>query len=271
MRPPVPTATGPATILLAAGLVVGFATGCGPDATPPASVDDGDRDTRDARARLAAHAAAAQDRAGVMSYDLTAPQQPDRTVMVVLGADGTWRVDVPLAALDGTTDVAVARTNAGLFHCALPTADDTADRDTADQRPSPGCVQVDQLDASVDPRVPHVFTDWLEVLTDRGAALAVTAAQPPDGVTGECFAVEHAAASLEPPLDAGLYCFDGNGTLTGARLGFGTLVLAEQGEVVLPTVELPYQVVDRDPVPLVAPPPPSPSPSASPSAPPAEP
>jgi hypothetical protein len=201
-----------------------------------------------ARAELAARAAAAQDLAGVRLYTLASPGRPDRTIMVVRARDGGWRVDVPGGALGGEVDVSIIGTPGGMFHCALAASPEQTE-----------CAQVKALDPAADPRVQHVFTDWLDVLRDRSAAVAVAAAPSPPGARGRCFAVQPSAASLLAPLDAGVYCFDPDGTLTAAQLELGELRLASDGGPVPPSVELPGPVVDRRPLPT-APPPPSATP-----------
>ncbi|WP_238454036.1 hypothetical protein [Micromonospora sp. ATA51] len=72
----------------------------------------------------------------------------------------------------------------------------------------------------------HPFTDWLEVLTDRRAPLAVSPATTPTGATGQCYSVESTSASLNAPLDVGIYCYRPDGTPTAVRADFGTLRLA---------------------------------------------
>jgi hypothetical protein len=210
-----------------------------------------------ARAQLAARAAAAQDRRMVATYRLSKPEQPDRTVRVTLATDRTWRVDVSGGALGGTADVSVARTKEGLYQCALP---------SVDQVVQAGCVRVGGPDARLasayDPRVQHAFTDSLTVLTDQRAALAVSPARPANGLVGACYSVESSSASLAAPLDLGVYCYAEDGTLTGATLGFGTLVLDGSPGAAPATVALPGPVVNGDPLPTATP---SPSVSASPS------
>jgi hypothetical protein len=228
-----------------------------------------------ARARLAARAAAAQDRRMVASYRLSTPDLPDRTVSVTLAIDGTWRVDVAHGALGATTDVAVARSKEGLHQCALAAAGQPAPSSQppssqpvpAGQSAPAGCVRVTRLGSRYDPRVQHVFTDWLAALTDQRAALAVSPAKAIKDVRGECFSVESSSASLPAPLDLGIYCFDQDGTLTGAALGFGTLVLDGAPGPAPATVSLPGPVVTGTPLPMASPSPSAPaSPSGSPSA-----
>jgi hypothetical protein len=230
------------------------AAGCAAGGEPPPLPSDSPAPAPPARAELAARAAAAQDLVGVTVYTLVTRGRPDRTVLVVRAADGSWRVDVPGGALGGTADVSIVSTEAGMFHCALATP------------PEPGsCVRVEALGPEVDPRVQHVFTDWLDVFTDRSAAVAVAPATRPSGVGGSCFAVQPSAASLEAPLDAGIYCFHPDGTLTGASLELGELTLASDGGAPPPTIDLPGPVVDGRPLPTASPTPP-PSPTATPTA-----
>lgn len=136
--------------------------------TSPPSSDPAPAAIDSAREELAALAAAAQDRHFTARYTLTG-DGPDRTITVTSANDGTWRVDVPGGALGGTVDVSFAGTTDGLFQCGLPSA----------SRPEPAsCVRLgdpdDTVPSRLDPRVQHPFTDWLEVLTDRLAPLAVS-------------------------------------------------------------------------------------------------
>jgi hypothetical protein len=250
---------GPLTLTGCALALVGclFAlAGCGGEA--PAASTGADSPSpvatapTSARAQLAARAAAAQDRRMVATYRLSTPHLPDRTVSVTLATDGTWRVDVARGALGGTTDVAVAKVKDGLYQCALP---------ATGQPVTAGCVRVSGLKSHYDPRVEHAFTDWLSVLTDPRAAIAVSSAKAIKGVRGACFSVESSSASLAAPLDLGVYCFDQDGTLTGAALGLGTLVLDGTPRPAPDSVSLPGPVVSGSPLPTA-----SPSPSASASA-----
>jgi hypothetical protein len=206
----------------------------------------------DARAQLAALAAAAEDRHLVAFYTLSGAGRANRTVALTSAADGTWRVDVPGGALGGTADVAIAQTRDGVFQCALASA----------QRPDPTtCVRVaapdHALSASIDPRVQHVFTDWQVVLTDRQASLSVSTTPPLPNARGACFSVDSTAASLSAPLDVGIYCFDTDGTLTAARVAFGTLLLTGTPTAAPPTVTLPGPVVPGPALRTAAPPTPT--------------
>jgi hypothetical protein len=190
--------------------------------------------------------AAAQDKRYVAGYTLTTKGRAPRLVTVTVALDGSWLVSIPGGALGGTTDVAVADSTAGLFQCATG-----------------GCVKVasarGRLPARYDPRVQHVFTDWLGVLADRQVALAVDAAAGLPGSRGQCFSVEPSSASLAAPLDPGIYCYANDGTLTAAALGLGTLVLSGTPSPAPPTAALPGPVVARDPLPVAGAPPASPS------------
>ncbi|MEH0969862.1 hypothetical protein V6U77_01790 [Micromonospora sp. CPCC 205546] len=212
-----------------------------------------------ARDELAALAAAAQDRHLVASYTLRAAGSPDRTILVTSANDGSWRVDVPGGALGGSADVSFAATADGLFQCALPSV----------TRPEPAaCVRLGDRDAAVprrlDPRVQHPFTDWLAVLTDRRAPLAVSPAQPPPGASGACYSVETTSASINAPLDVGIYCYGPDGTPTAVRTAFGTLILAGTPAPAPATVQLAGPVVDAEPL-GTATPEPAPEPSTEPT------
>lgn len=237
----------------AVGLVVPvLLTACAADPAPP---DPGPGTVAvpsaadQARDQLAARAAAAEDRHLTALYTLTASGRPPRTVSVTEAADGTWRVDIPGGALGGAADVAIARIRDGLFQCALQSA----------VRPDPPtCVRVADRDGSlpagIDPRVQHLFTDWRDILTRREAPLSIGASRPLPGTTGSCFSVDTTSASLAAPLDVGIYCYLPDGTLTGARLGFGTLVLAGAPTAGPATITLPGPVVAADPLATTAPP-----------------
>jgi hypothetical protein len=243
--------------LLGAAVAVGGFTACGSGAAPdPVAAQAPPTDRPDARAQLAALAAAAQDRRYTAAYTLKAADRPDRTVTVTLATDGSWRVDIPGGALGGTADVSVARTGAGLFQCALSSGT------------TPGastCSRIGgskaRLGAAIDPEVQHPFIDVRSVLTDPGAPLAVSTSEPLPGASGACYSVETTTASVTAPLDVGIYCYDPDGTLTGARLAYGTLLLA--GTPVTPpaAVDLPGPVTTAPPLGMATPPPPSPSPS----------
>ncbi|GGM31261.1 MULTISPECIES: hypothetical protein [Micromonospora] len=215
---------------------------------PPGGSVPGDLDA--ARDELAARAAAAQDRHFTAGYALRTPGHPDRSVTVTSAADGTWRVDVTYqvdpadidpADTDQVVDVSLAATGDGLYRCVLPSADRLA-----------GCVRLgdptDVLPHRLDPRVQHPFTDWLAVLTDRRAPLAVSRARPLPGVTGGCYAVESTSAALLPALDPGVYCYQPDGTLTAARTGTGTLTLATPPGPAPATVQLAGPVTDATPL-----------------------
>ncbi|MEV4758922.1 hypothetical protein AB0J86_28035 [Micromonospora sp. NPDC049559] len=234
-------------------LVTSCDSGSPPDPTPSDSPPPtGGEQVDAARDRLAALAAAAEDRHLVASYRLTTEGRAERTVTLTAAADGTWRVDIPGGALGGTADVAMAQTHDGVFQCAL----------TSTQRPEPPtCVRVaapDQQPASrVDPRVQHLFTDWLGVLTDRQAPLSVSPARTLPGARGTCFSVDSTSASLSAPLDVGIYCYDQDGTLTAARLALGTLLLVGTPAAAPPTITLPGPVTGGEALGMTAPPTPT--------------
>jgi len=245
---PVQTVAAVLCALLAAGC-----TGQAPP-DPQATAQPAPTGALTPRTQLAGLAAAAKDRRFMAGYALSQPGRPARTVAVTVAVDGTWRVDVPGGALGGQADVGVAGTKDGLYQCRLGASTTVAT----------GCVKVAQpggaVPVSQDPRIEHPFTDWLDVLTDRQAALSVAPAAQLPGSRGTCFSVEPTAAALVAPIDAGVYCYDKDGTLTAARAGFGTLVLATAVSPGPPTATLPGPVMAGTPMPTAAP-----SPSASPS------
>ncbi|MGR6322629.1 hypothetical protein Q2K19_12435 [Micromonospora soli] len=228
-----------------------------PRPAPTSTADPAPAEADAARDELAALAAAAQDRHLTATYVFTTGDGPDRTVTVTSGNDGSWRVDVPGWGQGGTVDVSLAATADGLFQCALPSAG----------HPEPaGCVRLGDPDDAVprklDPKVQHPFTDWLEVLTDRRAPLAVSPATPPTGAAGECYSVETTSASLNAPLDVGIYCYRPDGTPSAVRAAFGTLRLAGEPGPAPATVQLAGPVTEGDPV---GPGAPSPTDSTSPA------
>ncbi|MFI6273338.1 hypothetical protein [Micromonospora zamorensis] len=253
---PTGRALGPLVIALPA-LLIACTSAQPPSPTP---TETGAVEVEAARDELAALAAAAQDRHLVAQYVYSRTGQPDRTIVFTSANDGSWRVDVPGGALGGAADVSMAATADGLFQCALPSAG----------RPeSASCVRLGDRDDAIprrsDPRIQHPLTDWLDVLTDRRAPLAVAPASAPEGITGTCYSVESTSASLNAPLDVGIYCYDRDGTPTGVRTGAGTLRLAAPPGPAPATVQLAGPVVvDRDPLDTAAPP--TPDPSDSPSA-----
>ncbi|MBO4162023.1 hypothetical protein [Micromonospora antibiotica] len=237
----------PAPLLLVLPVLLVLPAGCaadGPTAPPTAAPSDPAPAVADtARDELAALAAAARDRHLTARYTLSGTDGPTRDITVVSATDGSWRVDVPGGALGGTADVALAATPDGLFQCGLPSAG----------RPGPAsCVRLGGRDDAVprplDPRVQHPFTDWLAVLTDRRSALSVSVATAPPGVPGSCYAVESTAASLTPPLDVGIYCYQPDGTPTFVRAALGTLTLAGPPGPAPDTVPLAGPVVTGEPL-----------------------
>lgn len=256
----------PSSVIVVAalgGAVLAATAGCG--AGGPAKAGATGEPARSAgpapaRDQLAAAAAAAKDRRMVAFYALRSAGRADRTVTVVRAPDGSWRVDIPGGALGGTADVAVVQNDTGLYQCGLPS--------TTRMEPAV-CVRVarpgGRIRAAADPRVQHPFTDWLEVLTDPRAALSVSTAKALPGAEGTCYSVESTSASLAAPLDPGIYCYRPDGTLTAARLGFGTLTLTAPPGAPPSRADLPGPVISGDPMSMEAPPPP---PTVPPTAPP---
>jgi hypothetical protein len=187
---------------------------------------------------------------------LSSPQRPDRTVTAAFGLDGTWVVAIPGGALSGLADIAMYHSGSALHQCLLGPAVGTVGG-RPDLGPlTPSCVVVPSLSVAEDPKVHHVFTDWIDALVDRATALSVAAATLP-GASGSCFSVESTSAALAPPVDPGVYCYEEDGTLAGMQAGFGTLLLAGPVSPAPPSVALPAPVAPGPPLPTDAPPPPS--------------
>ncbi|GIF78458.1 hypothetical protein [Asanoa siamensis] len=231
-------------------------TGCGGDPPPPPTEPTPTTPPpaeADARDQLAALAAAAQDRTLTAIYTFTADGR-ERSVSATVAKDGSWRVDVPDLALGATVDISIVHNEIGLFQCALP---------SAEQAVTPNCVKIGGPDADVpdaiDPKVQRALVTVRHVLTDPRAPLAVSAAAPLAGAGGSCYAVETTTASVNAALDVGIYCYDADGTLTGARLEYGQLVLAGPPGPAPATVAMPGPVTDGRPLGMAAPPTPMPT------------
>jgi hypothetical protein len=246
--------------ILTAGLVVSaLLSGCGGGSTPAAATEASSAPAKanpnDLRGQLASKAAAAKDRRYVAGYTMSRPKQPVRSVLVTIATDDTWRVDIQGGALGGTADVSIAGRPEGQYQCALGTA--------------PNCVRLaaagKKLPAENDPRIQYPFTGWLDVFIDRRVALSVVAAKPLEGQKGTCYAVDPAVTALQPPVDAGVYCFADDGTPTGVQVPWATLTMAADPQPAPPTVALPGPVTNGQP--LATSPPPPPSPSAKPPSP----
>ncbi|MBX6749288.1 MAG: hypothetical protein IRY85_06370, partial [Micromonosporaceae bacterium] len=233
----------PLRVVVVLGVATGLALGLAGCATPAPVEPAPTMDTRPAdRDRLAALAAAAKDHRYVATYTWSSAGRPDRTVTAAFAADGTWVVSVPGGALSGLADIAIYYSGSALHQCLLRPVQGTAGTRPDLDHLTPSCVPVDSLSPAEDPRVHHVFTDWIDAFVDRATALSVTTATL-DGATGSCFSVESTSAALAPPVDPGIYCYADDGTLTGARTSFGTLLLAGPVEAAPPSVALPAPVV----------------------------
>jgi hypothetical protein len=250
--------------VLTALLLAGGAAACGgpepaptPTATtasPPPDPDD------DARTALAARAALAQDHRFAALYHFDAPDAPERNVVATVATDGTWRVDIAGGALGGTADVSVVSNADGVYQCSLPSVVNPI---------SPSCVRVadpgKRIPQAYDPKVQRLFRTWLGAFTDRQSALSVTPAAPLAGAGtsgGTCFAVDSISASLNPPVDVGIYCYADNGLLTAAKVDFGTLTLASTPVAPPGTVDLPGPVNPGNALGTASPPAPAPASSA---------
>jgi hypothetical protein len=254
--------------VVTAALLAGGASACSgpaPKAPAPATVSpSGNAADLDAvRASLAAHAALAQDHHFAALYRYEVPGQSPRNVVATVADDGSWRVDVAGALLGGSTDGAIVSLPTGMFQCTLSSAANPI---------SPSCVKVAAAGKRVpkanDPTIERVFRQWLTVFTDRQSALSVALAQPLRGSRGTCFSIDSISASMNAPVDVGIYCYDDEGLLTAAKVLAGTITITSTPVAPPARVQLPGPVVDGPAPGLDAPPPPpAPSPSVSGSAP----
>jgi hypothetical protein len=265
VRPPATTRIARAIVTtLTAGMLL---AACGgpdkPPVTPTATPVPTPR--QDARDLLAASAATAKDHRYVGTYQLRSKDHDDRTVTVALATDNSWVVSVPGGLLGGYADAAVFRSSAGLFQCSLgPSA--TTGGDPAAPRVTPGCVKVSKLTHGTDPKVQHIFTDWIDVLLDPAAPISVALAQKLEKAAGTCYSIESNSVALAAPVDPGIYCYAADGTLTAARTSFGTLTLVGAPDPAPASIALPAPIVPGGPLSIEAPPPPpSPTTSADPS------
>jgi hypothetical protein len=247
--------------VLAALLLAGAAAACTgpapaqprPAASPPPDPDN------EARSALAARAALAQDRRFAALYHFDASGAAQRNVVATVATDGSWRVDIADGALGGTADVSVVSNSDGVYQCSLPSVTNPI---------SPGCVRVadagKRIPRAYDPEVQRLFRSWLGAFMDRQSALAVTPASalPGAGTGATCFAVDSISASLNPPVDIGIYCYAADGLLTAAKVDFGVLTIASTPVAPPATVQLPGPVGAGPPLGMASPPPPPPTPSA---------
>jgi hypothetical protein len=238
-----------------------------PSSVPTVPTDPG--------AQLAGLAAAGLDRHFTAGYTWVTHGRAARTVVVSIATDGTWSVNVPGGALSGGADVSIiggpkiatyqcvlggAATSLAVAHTA-PTPSGSPGT-SANPAPTvapftaPVCMKLAASGATIpaayDPIVEHPFTDWLSVLSDLNAPISVSRAGPLAGSTGSCFSVEPNSASIAPVVDAGIYCFRPDGTLTGAQITEGTVTLDGTVAPGPPTEGLPAPVSTGSPAPTRA-------------------
>lgn len=259
---------------MAALITILALSGCG-TGHPPQLISNGTDPGRstaataptDPHGQLVGLVAAAQDRRYIAAYTLVTRGRADRTVLVSLAGDASWRVDVPGAALSGGADVSIVGNSTGTYQCLLggpatvPLSRLISTPSTVPTPvtyPAPACVKVaaagKPVPARYDPVIEHFFTDWLDVLINRNAPISVFHATPLPRSTGACFSVEPSAASLVPPIDAGIYCFLPDGTLTAATIAGNSLVLSGLPATAPPTNPLPAPVIAGPAAPVKAPP-----------------
>lgn len=234
------------------GLIALAATGCADGkAKPPAAQDSPKTASTDRLGRpaqqLAVRAALAGDQTFTADYRLTDTNGGQATAKVSKLAD-SLRFEISYPATDATVahTVTLLQNSSGIFRCISTTT-------------GKGCLLAAKPgeDLPNDPRLQHVFGDWLPKLANRSAALSIEATTTFGTVRGDCFSLERVTSSVAPPVDTGVYCFDADGLVTGVRLDAGTLELVT---VAGPPANnaLPAEVTNTVPETT---PPPSPSPS----------
>ncbi|MET7419306.1 hypothetical protein [Dactylosporangium sp. NPDC005555] len=234
------------------------ACGSGEPVDMPSAPATGAPAQPDPRGQLAARVAVAKDQRYIAAYTLVAQGRAPRSVLVTVATDRTWRVDIQGGALGGTADVAIANRPEGVYQCAI--------------NPASGCVRVaatnKKLPVAIDPKLQYVFIAWLDVLLDRQVPLAVAPAEPLAGTSAPCFAVEPGVTAVQPPIDAGVFCYNDRGMLVAAKIPLGQLTLTGDPAPAPETITLPGPVVTTAPLGTTSPPPPKPSassPSVAPS------
>jgi hypothetical protein len=205
-------------------------------------------------AQLAGRAVLGQDQYYAATYRFTPSDgSPAGTALVARTRAGV-RLDLvqPADATRVARTTVVVQNRAGTVFCRLTSA-------------ARACLPAGaRPPADADPRLHHAFTDWLDKLADPAAALSVTVAAAPRGATGTCYSVEGVAASLDPPVDPGLYCFDNVGRITALRVAAGLLTVSAV-TTPPPDVTVPAPVGGALPGTAAPSPTPPPTPSASPS------
>lgn len=207
-----------------------------------------------AQSELAGRAAAAKDKHFTADYALTRGDQDPVPVSVSIAGDGTWSVAVPGGASGGQADVTIAWNRQGYFQCV--------------QGRRVVCTDIAREDGSIpgryDPRVQHVFTDWLDILRDRDVPVSVayTKALPGAGKESSCYSLERNSVAVAVPIPASVYCLRADGTITAVRSDFGTLRLSGEPAAAAANTKLPGDVVDDTP--LSTAPPPKPTPTKTP-------
>ena len=237
----------PSLLPLPAAVLIMFLAGCTGTAAPapathPSTVAPAGG--TDARADLASRATVALDKAFAALYTYT-DDSGTRSIVATVGADGSWKVDIPGGAQSGTANITIAANSTGVYQCTLSSAALPV---------TPTCVRVaaagKKVPKAYDPKVQRLFRQWLTVFTDRDSALSVAAVQPLSGAQGDCWSVDSMTAALAAPVDVGIYCYSADGVLTAARVDFGQLRLTNQvpgpATVPLPGAVLPGPALGVD-------------------------
>ena len=92
----------------------------------------------------------------------------------------------------------------------------------------------------------------MDVMTDRNAPILVFLAAPLPHSGGQCFSVEPSSASIEPPMQAGIFCYTADGTLTAAALAHNKLAIVGQPAPAPPSNPLPGPITNGPAAPVKA-------------------
>lgn len=224
--------------LAAAGAALALLAGC---SDPPAAGAAAEPTVIDLPpdARLAARSALAQDQFYSGTYSYTPAAGGPVATVIVARARQSFLVELGTPGRPSTT---IIDHPDGDFYCRTSAS-------------AGGCMKwasAGKLAEKSEPaRMKLAFTRWLRTLASHQAPLSIADIAPPPQAKGTCFSVEGIAASLDPPVDAGIYCFDDSGRITALRLAGGTLLATGFGPAPA-TVTLPAPVGDR--LPTVDPP-----------------
>ena len=156
-----------------AGLAAcGDAGAAQPHADAPAAADRAGPDAGRADRPGRPGRAGARTTASPRSTPCDARPASSATVVATVATDGSWRVDIPGGALGGTADVSIVQTAGGRLPVRAAVGRPTRSTPAASGSPT----RTSASPRSTTRRCERVFRQWLNVFTDRQAALSVVPA-----------------------------------------------------------------------------------------------